>query len=71
MSEAAERNTFRLSSRLSVELTCGAGGLTVEWAPAMPARLTRNELRRYRAARHQMIEELAKRLGAVAVVVEV
>jgi hypothetical protein len=70
MTEAAESRTFRLSRRVSVEMTVGPGGFVVEWTPAMPARLTSKELRRYRAARHEMVSRLAERLGGTVLVVD-
>jgi hypothetical protein len=70
MTEAAESKTFRLSRRLSVEITAGAGGLVAEWQPDMPDRLTAKELRRYRAARHEMAARLAERLGRAVVLLE-
>ena len=62
--------TFRLSKRLSVEITVGAGGLTCEWDPDMPAKLTAKELDRYRKARNEMLRRLAELVGGSVVVVE-
>ncbi|MDP3949601.1 hypothetical protein [Microbacterium sp.] len=70
MTEAAESKTFRLSRRLCVEITVGAGGMAVEWNPELPERLTPKELRRYRAARHEMLSRLAERVGGTVLVVE-
>lgn len=70
MSEAAESKTFRLSLRLSVEITVGAGGFVCEWMPEMPKRMTARELRAYRKARHEMLARLAKKVGAAVVCVE-
>lgn len=71
MSEAAETKTFRLSKRLSVEITVGTGGIVCEWDPELPERLTAKELRRYRAARAEMLKCLAERVGGGVVCVEV
>lgn len=71
MSEAAESKSFRLSRRLSVEITLGAGGMVCEWDPSMPDRLTAKELRRYRTARAEMLRRLADRLGVNVGCVEV
>lgn len=71
MTDAAERKTFRLSRRVSVELTAGLGGLTAEWIPAMPDELTAKELRRYKQARHELLSRLAERAGGTVLVVEV
>jgi len=71
MSESAEIKTFRLSRRLSVEITVGVAGMVCEWAPAMPDQLTAKELRRYRAARNEILQRLAERIGAAVVLVEV
>jgi hypothetical protein len=69
-SEAAQRQTFRLSKRLSVEMTAGLAGFSCEWAPAKPARLTAKELRRYRAARAVMAARLAEATGKRVLVIE-
>lgn len=69
-SEAAETKTFRLSKRLSVEITVGAGGMTCEWDPDMPDKLTDKELRRYRAARAEMLQRLAAMAGVAVALVE-
>lgn len=72
MSESAERKTFRLSRRLSVEITVGTGGMAVEWEPALPdAGLTAREMRRYRQARQEMLQRLAKSAGGAVVCVEI
>jgi hypothetical protein len=70
-SEAAECKTFRLSNRLSIEITAGPAGFVCEWDPARPERLTAGELRRYRAARHEMLSRLAERLGVRITCVEI
>jgi hypothetical protein len=70
MSEAAERKTFRLSKKLSVEITVGLGGMVCEWIPA-PRRLSPRELRRYRAARSEMLERLSARIGGRVLCMEV
>ncbi len=71
MSEKAECKTFRLSRRLTVEITVGAGGMVVEWSPGQPVELTAKELRRYRSARHEMLQRLSSWIGGAVVVVEV
>ena len=68
--EAAETKTFRLSKWLSVEITVGVGGMTCEWLPDMPDKLTAKELKRYRVARAEMLKRLAERIGGAVVVVE-
>jgi hypothetical protein len=65
-SEMAHTQTFRLSKRLRVVMTVGAGGFTCEWIPGTPNRMTRKELRAYRAARDEMV----RCLGASALVIE-
>jgi len=70
-SESAESKTFRLSRRLSVDITVGAAGMTCEWDPELPERLTAKELRLYRVARAEMLKRLAERVGGAVVVVEV
>jgi hypothetical protein len=69
-SEKAETGTFTLSRRLKVEITVGAGGMVCEWDPAQPEKLTAKELRRYRAARQEMLQRLAKSAGGAVVCVE-
>jgi hypothetical protein len=69
--EAAVTKNFRLSRKLSVEITVGPGGMVVEWEPDMPEKLTDKELRRYRAARHEMLGRLADSTGGAVVCVEI
>jgi hypothetical protein len=73
--EWALTTTARLSSRISVDITCGPGGMTCEWSPDRPdafgIRLTKKELRRYFAARHQLLERVAERMGGNILVVDV
>ncbi len=71
MTEAAESKTFRLSRRLSVRITVGTDGMAVEWDPKQSDKLTAKELRRYRAARQEMLERLAKSAGGAVVCVEI
>lgn len=66
-SEAAHTQTFRLSKRLRVEITAGAGGLICEWTPRVPDSLTSKEARAYRAAFHEM----AQCLGVKVLIVEI
>ena len=62
--------TFRLSQRLAVEITVGLSGMTCEWDPAMPAKLTTKELDRYRQRRNEMLRRLAETVGGSVVVFE-
>ncbi len=62
--------TFRLSSRLSAEITAGSGGMVVEWIPGAPERLTAKELQAYRRARSEVMAALAEIVGGAVVVVE-
>jgi hypothetical protein len=68
MSEAAETKTFRLSKRLSVEITAGPGGFVCEWSATK--KLTNRELRRYRAAREEMLQRLSEKIGGKVLVLE-
>jgi len=70
-SEAAESKTFRLSRRLTVEITVGLGGLVCEWTPTVPSKLTDKELKRYPRGRDELLARLAHRLGSSVAVVEV
>jgi hypothetical protein len=69
--EWAEQKTVRLSRRLTVDLTLGLAGMTCEWSPAMPARLTKKELQAYRRARNELAAIVAARLGGSVLIVEV
>jgi hypothetical protein len=68
--ELGESRTFRLSQRLTVELTVSGIGITAEWQPGLPAKLTTKEMRRYRQARDSMLQRLADRTGGVVAVLE-
>jgi len=66
--------TARLSRRISVEITAGPGGMTCEWSPNRPVlgiRLNKKEVRRYRAARDELLARVAERMGGNILVVEV
>jgi hypothetical protein len=69
-SEAAETKTFKLSERLTVDITINRDNLLMEWVPDIPAHLTRSERRRYVRARDAMIERMAEITGARILVVE-
>ncbi|RRQ22912.1 hypothetical protein D6C00_13900 [Thiohalobacter thiocyanaticus] len=69
-SEAAETRTYRLSHRLTVEITAGPGGMVCEWDPARPERLTGKELKAYRRARQEVLQRLAERTGSNVLVLE-
>jgi hypothetical protein len=49
---------FRLSDRLSVEMTLFQGGLSVVWDPSVPDDLTLLEMGAYVEARNEMIRML-------------
>jgi hypothetical protein len=70
-SAQAISRAFRLSKRLSVEITAGASGLVCEWEPDMPDQLTPRELRAYRKARDEMLRKVSERLGIPVSCVEV
>ena len=69
-SEQAITKTFRLSRRLTVEMTVGPAGFTCEWSPDLPSYLSRKEQRRYLAARNEMLAKLADMLGGGIAVVD-
>jgi len=71
MSESAETRVFRLSHRCSIEMTIGLGGMTVEWIPKMPNKLTQKETTAYYAARDSLISRFAEKTGKNVVVVDV
>jgi hypothetical protein len=71
MTERAEAQTFRLSRRLSVEITAGLGGMCCEWLPRKPEVLTDAELAAYRSARAEMLQRLAASIGCAVLCVEV
>ena len=63
-SEKADRKTYRLSERLSVEITVGVSGMVCEWEPSIPGDgLTRQEMQSYRQARGEMLHRLAAMIG--------
>jgi hypothetical protein len=65
------KRTVRLSDRLSIEIGMKNQRMDVCWVPAMPNRLSRRELARYRSARDAMIGELLRLNGlSSAAVVE-
>lgn len=68
--ENAKAKTFRLSDRLSVEITVGVGGLVCEWDPDLPERLTEEELTNYRKARSEMLAGLSEIIGLPITIVE-
>lgn len=70
-SNQATTKIFRLSPRLSVEMTVGPSGFTCEWMPDLPEFLTRKERRAYERARKEMIGHLAAMLGGQVAVVDV
>lgn len=70
MTTLATTRTVRLSKRLSVTIAVSRLGMTCEWEPALPAKLTAKELRRYREARNAVVAEAAERLGGTAVIIE-
>lgn len=71
MSESAETKVFRISHRCSVEITIGMGGMTVEWIPKMPNKLTEKEKNNYYAARDSLINKFAQKTGKQIIVVNV
>lgn len=65
--------TYRahIAAGLSVEFHWRAPQLSCEWSPASPrARLRGQALRRYRAARHVMLERIAAALGGSVACIE-
>ena len=55
----AEAKTFRLSRRLSIEITAGVDGIEVEWEPSIPGELTKAEMEKYQDAMAELFERLA------------
>ncbi len=45
--------------------------MVAEWAPDMPKRLNRHELRQYRKGRDKTLAELSRDLGIKTLVVEI
>ncbi|GMR20199.1 MAG: hypothetical protein BMS9Abin36_0794 [Gammaproteobacteria bacterium] len=68
--ESVDTKTFRLSRRLSVELSVSSIGIVAEWLPDPPDKLTYGELSKYRKARGVMLERLADKLGGAVVLIE-
>lgn len=63
--------TIKLSKRHTCTMTAGKSGLTCEWHPAMPRKLTADELAAYRNARDELLAELAEKTGEAFLCVEV
>jgi hypothetical protein len=61
--ERAITKTFRLSDQLSVDITVGPNNYLCEWTPAVPRKLTRQEMRAYERAREQMLDKLSEMVG--------
>jgi hypothetical protein len=70
MTETAETKTYRLSKRLSVDITVDPGGWYCIWDPAMPKQLTKKEKSRYRRARQEMFQRLADMTGETFVLAD-
>jgi hypothetical protein len=70
-SEKAVTKSFRLSDRLSVEMTVGPAGFTCEWSPEVPHELSRRERRAYMRARNEMLRKLVEIVGGDVAVVDV
>ena len=70
------QSTFRVGKRLCTitydrEPERGAAMVVrAEWSPTVPKRLTKQELRQYRAARAEITEEIAKLTGFTIAVLE-
>jgi hypothetical protein len=70
-SEWALTTSVRLSKRYSVDITAGPGGMTAEWDPDLPNpnKLTKQEWRRYRTARDELVARVAERMGGACLVI--
>lgn len=77
MAEAAALvRTFRVGKRtctitMQRPVRGAVSHMVVEWSPAVPRRLSKRELRQYRAGRDALVAEAAAALGGPALVVEV
>jgi hypothetical protein len=74
---SALRTTFRVGKRYRCSITlplaaASAGLLAIEasWEPAVPSRLTNDELRDYRRGRDMLLAEAANQIGGSVAVVE-
>jgi hypothetical protein len=65
------RRFARITNNISVELTCGPGGFTVEWIGGRPRNLTSAQQERYRRARNALLGEVAERMGGNVLLVEI
>ena len=70
MTECAETKTYRLSKRVSVEITVGSSGWCCLWDPALPEQLTKKEADRYVRARREMFQRLADMTGETFVLAD-
>jgi hypothetical protein len=70
--EWAISKRVQITRRLSVTLTAGPGGMTAEWDPDVPkpGSLGPRAHARYFSGRHQLLSEVAKRLGAGVLVID-
>jgi hypothetical protein len=60
----------RLSRRYSVTVTASGNRIDAEWTPALPRKLTPQEMRRYRKIRDAALAELAAHIGGTVGVIE-
>jgi hypothetical protein len=66
------KSTFRVGV-YKVKMTYRHGdllGISTEWEPHLPARLSKEEWKQYRAGREALFAEVAKALGGPVLVLE-
>jgi hypothetical protein len=69
--EWAVTRRVRINARLSCDITCGPGGVCVEWIGRSPRGLSAAGQRRYRAGRDAVLAEVARKLGGGVLLIEV
>jgi len=63
------KSTFEVGN-YTCELTVSMGGMKASWSPCMPTKLSKKELRQYRAGRDALLANYAEETGANVMLVE-
>jgi hypothetical protein len=72
-SEWAISRSVNLGKGLSVEFTAGPAGFVAEWntgSPPDPRKLSKKQMKLYRAGRDAVAQELGRRLGGGVLMIE-
>lgn len=63
------KSEFKVGS-FTCELTVSRGGMHAAWSPRMPTKLSKKEVRQYRAGRDALIAKYAEVIGGNIMLVE-